>query len=268
MAKPRALVLTGYGINCDWETKTAFEMAGARARRVHINDLISGEAKLSDYQILAFPGGFSFGDDVASGKVLAVKAKVGLGDEIMRFIDDGKLIIGVCNGFQVMVKYGLLADPGAEFGVPRLTLTHNDSNRYEDRWVHLKRASDKCAWTRDLEDIYLPVAHGEGKFYTLPDRLEAIEQGGQVAFRYADEQYEPAGGRFPFNPNGSLNDIAGVCDESGRVMGMMPHPERSLHASNHPRWTARRELAVRKGENFEKEGDGLKIFKNGVSYFQ
>jgi phosphoribosylformylglycinamidine synthase len=267
MAKPRALVLTGYGINCDRETRDAFDRAGAVAARVHINDLIAGEHRLSDYQILAFPGGFSYGDDVASGKVLAVKTKVNLGDEIQRFIADGKLILGICNGFQVMAKYGLLADAGGDYRTQRVTVTFNDSNRYEDRWVHLAGASRKCVWTRGLDRIYLPVAHGEGKFFTSPELLRSLEDHDQVAFRYADADYRPAGGAYPANPNGSLGDVAGICDPSGRLLGMMPHPERCLRFTNHPLWTRIREELERKGEPVPDEGEGMKIFRNGVSYF-
>lgn len=267
MAVPKVLVLTGYGINCDFETKAAFDMAGADAERVHINDLISGAKKLADYQILAFPGGFSYGDDIASGKVLAVKSKVNLGEEIMRFIEDGKLIIGICNGFQVIAKYGLLADPDGDYRTQRVTVTFNDSSRYEDRWVRLTRVSDKCVWLKGVDRIYLPVAHGEGKFFTTPERLQAIEDNNQVAFRYATPDFQPARGLFPLNPNGAQNDIAGICDPSGRILGMMPHPERFLHFTNHPHWTRIREELKRKGQPVPDEGDGLKIFKNGVAYF-
>jgi phosphoribosylformylglycinamidine synthase len=267
MARPRVLVLTGYGINCDWETKAAFEMAGADAERVHVNDLISGDKKLSDFQIMAFPGGFSFGDDIASGKVLAVKSKVNLGHEIMRFVEDEKLIIGICNGFQVVAKYGLMADPGGDYKTQRVTVTFNDSNRYEDRWVYLSRVSDKCVWTRGVDRIYLPVAHGEGKFFAPDDRLQDIEDNDQVAFRYSTPDYQPAGGKFPLNPNGSLNDIAGICDPTGRLLGMMPHPERFMHFTNHPHWTRLKEELTRAGEKVPVEGEGLRIFKNGVEYF-
>ena len=267
MAKPRTLVLTGYGINCDRETEAAFELAGAVAERVHVNDLIAGARRLSDYQLLAFPGGFSFGDDIASGKVLAVKTKVNLGEEIRRFIADGKLIIGICNGFQVMAKYGLLADRGGDCQTQRLTVTTNNSNRYEDRWVHLVGASKKCVWTRGIEKLYVPVAHGEGKFFTTPEILNSIECNDQVAFRYAADNWQPAGGSYPDNPNGSMNDIAGICDPEGRLFGMMPHPERFMRFTNHPRWTRIKEELERAGKPVPDEGEGMKIFRNGVSYF-
>jgi phosphoribosylformylglycinamidine synthase subunit PurQ / glutaminase len=267
MSKPNVLVLTGYGINCDLETETAFNLAGAKASRVHINDLISGDKKLGDYQILAFPGGFSYGDDIASGKVLAQKSKANLGEQILRFIEDDKLIIGICNGFQVIAKYGLLADPDGDYMTQRVTVTFNDSNRYEDRWVRLLKVSDKCVWTKGVDRIYLPVAHGEGKFFAEPEKVSAIKENDQVAFVYATPDYEPAEGTYPENPNGSLNDIAGICDPSGRILGMMPHPERYMHFTNHPTWTRTKEALMRKGEPLPEEGDGLQIFKNGVAYF-
>jgi len=267
MARPRALVLTGYGINCDRETRTAFEMAGAVARRVHVNDLIEGLDRLDHYQILAFPGGFSYGDDIASGKVLANRLKTHLAEHLERFIEAGNLVIGICNGFQVMVKYGLLGSARAGNHKQSVTLTYNDSARYEDRWVHLVPASSNCVFTRGIQRLYLPVAHGEGKFYTRAQILEELESQGLVALRYANEKGEPAGGRYPLNPNGSSNDIAGICDRTGRLFGMMPHPERFLHITNHPGWTALAEQAKREGKPLPEEGQGLRIFRNAVTYF-
>jgi phosphoribosylformylglycinamidine synthase I len=268
MAVPKVLVMTGYGINCDFETEFAFNLAGGQAERVHINDLISGARNLRDYQILVFPGGFSFGDDIASGKVLAMRNKTNLGDEIARFVEAGNLILGICNGFQVMAKYGLLADPAGDYRTQRVTVTFNDSNRYEDRWVYLKLASRKCVWTEGVEEIYLPVAHGEGKFFAPEDVVSAIEDNDQVGYYYSRPDFSQALGEYPLNPNGSVNDIAGICDPSGRLFGMMPHPERFLHFTNHPRWTRIKDELRRQGKPLPDEGDGLRIFKNGVKYFQ
>jgi phosphoribosylformylglycinamidine synthase len=267
MSKPRVLVLTGYGINCDYETEFGFNLAGALAERVHINSLIMGEKNLRDFQILAFPGGFSFGDDVASGKVLATKSKVKLGDEIHEFIERGGLIIGICNGFQVLAKFGILSDQPAEKYEQRITVTYNDSSRYEDRWVWLKRVSKKCVWLDGIDGMYLPVAHGEGKFFAEENVLNAIMSNDQVAFVYARQDLSPAQGEYPLNPNGSQMDIAGVCDPSGRILGMMPHPERFLSFYNHPRWTFLKEKLKRRGEPIPETGDGLKILQNGVKYF-
>ena len=237
MATPRAIILTGYGINCDWETAYAFQKAGAQARRVHINDLIDGHDRLDRYQILAFPGGFSYGDDISSGKVLANRVKTHLAGPLAQFINNGGLIIGICNGFQVMVKCGLLGSPEGAVFHQTATLTYNDSNRYEDRWVYLQPEGDRCVFTRNITRLYLPIAHGEGKFFADPETLEGLEKSGCVALRYTDEAGRPAGRRFPLNPNGSLNDIAGICDPSGRLFGLMPHPERYMFFTQHPYWT-------------------------------
>ncbi|PWB53975.1 MAG: phosphoribosylformylglycinamidine synthase I [Candidatus Methanoperedenaceae archaeon] len=254
---PKALVLTGYGINCDIETKHAFKLAGARAERVHINDLINGKERLSDYNILSFPGGFSFGDDIASGKVLANMVKYNIGEQIQEFIDSGKLILGICNGFQAMVKMGLLPGFNEDYATQEVTLTYNDSGRFEDRWVHLKlNKISKCVFTKGIENIYLPVRHGEGKFVTKnPQVIEKLKKGNHIVFQYVDMEGKSAG--YPYNPNGSVNNIAAICDKTGRVFGMMPHPEAFQHRTNHPRWTR---------EELPEEGAGIAIFRNAVEY--
>jgi len=265
--KPRALILTGYGINCDHETAFAFEQAGAEARRVHVNDLIDGHDRLDRYQILVFPGGFSYGDDIASGRVLANRVKTHLAEALSEFIARGGLVLGICNGFQVMVKYGLLGAPEGSGREQKATLATNDSSRYEDRWVHLRTANRHCVFTRGLDRLTLPVAHGEGKFFADPSTLEGLEKAGCVALRYTDADGTAARNRFPLNPNGSLNDIAGVCDPAGRVFGLMPHPERHLHFTHHPEWTWTAARARREGRSLPEEGDGMAIFRNAVTYF-
>ena len=247
--KPKVLILYGYGINCDNETQQGFAISGAEAKKVHVNELISEKEKLRDYQILAIPGGFSFGDDIGAGKVLATKIKYNLTGEFSEFIKDGKLIIGICNGFQVLVKLGIL--PGA-------TLTFNDSGRFEDRWVYLKiNQKSPCIWTRGIETIYLPVRHGEGKFILRNEEIrEKLIKQKQVVAQYVDEKGNLAG--YPWNPNGSDLNIAGICDETGKIFGLMPHPEAFLFSQNHPRWT-REEV---------KEGWGLKIFQNAVNFIK
>jgi phosphoribosylformylglycinamidine synthase len=254
---PKVLVLTGYGINCDMELAHAFKLAGADAERVHLTDLINGTKKLSDFHILALPGGFSFGDDIASGKVLANMLKYNLGEQIQEFIDAGKLIIGICNGFQAMVKMGLLPAFDGDYAAQEVTLTFNDSGRFEDRWVHLKaNKNSKCVFTRGIGGIYLPVRHGEGKFVAKnPQTLSRLKKNNQVVFQYVNEEESLAG--YPFNPNGSVENIAGICDETGRVFGMMPHPEAFQHRTNHPRWTR---------EELPEEGAGVAIFRNAVEY--
>jgi len=259
MPRPRVCILRTAGTNCDQETAFAFEKAGARTELVHINALIRQEKKLSDYQILAIPGGFTYGDDAGAGKVLASELKHKLIGELSLFLKQGKLVIGICNGFQVLVKSGLL--PGNATLRQEASLILNDSAKFEDRWVYLKsqsrkvtRSQVKCVWARNLpEVIYLPVAHGEGKFIAADTRvLERLKSNGQIVFRYCN----PSGGiaSYPHNPNGSQDDIAGICDETGRVLGLMPHPERHISHFQHPR--------------HENEPHGITIFKNGVAYVQ
>lgn len=253
-----ALVLTGFGINCDHETAYAFERAGATARRVHLNDLIASPGLLEAAQILAVPGGFSFGDDVASGRILANRMRYRLGGPLRQFVDDRKLVIGICNGFQVLVKMGLLPLFEGDFR-QEVTLTHNDSGRFEDRWVNLAaHPSTPCVWLRGIHRITLPVRHGEGKF-VVPNAgvLEQLRTNGQVALRYADRDGSPANGVYPRNPNGSMDDIAAICDPSGRIFGLMPHPEAYITREHHPRWTR---------EVLPEEGEGLALFRNAVEY--
>lgn len=258
MKNPRVLVLKTAGINCDQETAFAFESAGAAPEFVHVNELVSGKKSLGDYQILAISGGFTYGDDIAAGKILANELKSKLFEDLKKFIHDGKLIIGICNGFQVLVKAGLL--PGSEDFAQEATLANNDCGFFQDKWVHLKNPGEcKCVWTKGLpEVVYLPIAHGEGKFIPKSEEvLERLKKGGQIVFQYCD-----AAGRlgdYPVNPNGSLDSIAGICDASGRVFGLMPHPERHLTSLQHPRWTR---------EGLKKHGDGFPIFLNAVNYFK
>lgn len=254
----QAIVLTGFGINCDNETQAALERAGASARRVHLNDAIAAPDRLDAAHILAIPGGFSFGDHVASGKVLANRLRYKLGDPLRKFVADGKLIIGICNGFQVMVKMGVLPMFDGDFRQD-VTLTHNTSGRFENRWVHLKTDPDtRCVWLRGIEGLPLPIRHGEGKFIPKDDAvLERLRAGGQVALRYCRPDATPAGGAFPWNPNGAADDIAGICDPTGRILGMMPHPEAFVDRTNHPTWTR---------DPLPEEGAGLQLFRNAVQY--
>lgn len=261
IVKPRALVLTGYGINCDLETEYAFELAGANSERVHINDLIKDIKHLEDYQILALPGGFSFGDDIAAGKVLAVKILANLNDELERFIDKGNLILGICNGAQIGVKYPL---PGLDKDNQQIaTLTFNDSGKFDDRWVYLRNMNNKCIFTQGIDMIELPIAHGEGKFFVQDDKiLERLYEENLVVFKYVDENGNPANGRYPYNPNGSMDDIAAICDPTGWSLIMMPHPERYLTPYHHPRWQRQKVEG-----KLPEEGQGLQIFRNAVKHF-
>lgn len=255
MKKVRVCVLRSAGTNCDQETAFAFSKAGAFPEMVHINALIRQQKALEDYEILAIPGGFTYGDDIAAGRIFANELRFRLTDSIRKFVQTGKLVIGICNGFQILVKSGLL--PGSDELRQDVSLMLNDSAKFEDRWVYLRRAGSRCVWTKEAPDtIYLPVAHGEGKFVVKDKKvLERLKQNTQVVFNYCNERGDP--GDYPDNPNGSVDDIAGICDDSGRVFGLMPHPERHVEFSQHPRWT---------GEKKRKEGDGIFIIKNGVEY--
>lgn len=245
--KPRTLILRTAGTNCDGETAYAFERAGGECEKVHVNRLMEDPKLLDQFQILALPGGFSYGDDIAAGKILANQIRHHLTEALKRFIESGKPVIGICNGFQVLVKTELL--PGALGGRcgQTCTLAHNDSGRFIDRWVKLSGRGGKCIWTEGLEDLELPIAHGEGKFVPADEKVRAeLWENGQVALVYQD------------NPNGSIDQIAGVCDASGLVFGLMPHPERYVDALQHPAWTRAGKLPA--------EGAGLRVFRNAVEF--
>lgn len=257
--KPTVIVLRTAGTNCNAETTFAFSQCGADVDEVHLEKLFAGKVKLSDYHIMAAPGGFSYGDDIASGRIFANELRLRLGNDIEQFIKDKKLIIGICNGFQILVKAGILPGPFDPQANPHqtTTLTNNDSGKFEDRWVHLK-VSGKSVWTEGLdESIYVPVAHGEGKFIPMSDAvLKKLQDNGQVAFRYV--RPDGSRGAYPENPNGSFDDIAGITDPTGRILGMMPHPERHFLSTQHPFWTR----LEKKG----KLGQGARMFQNGVDY--
>ncbi|MDL2269549.1 phosphoribosylformylglycinamidine synthase subunit PurQ [Desulfosarcina sp. OttesenSCG-928-A07] len=267
--KPRALVLTGFGLNCDHETAYVFEQAGAAAHRVHINALIAGDVRLDAFQILVFGGGFSWGDDHGAGVIQALRLKTNLGDQLQAFVAAEKLVMGICNGFQTLVNLGLL--PGLDNDYTRrcVALIHNDCGNFQDRWVNLAvNPASPCVFTRNMATLALPVRHGEGKFYTDEATLQTLVGGNQIALQYALPDGTPADGRFPHNPNGSLMDIAGICDPTGRVFGLMPHPEAYHHFTHHPDWTRRLDLYRRQGRALEStRGEGLQLFENAVGYF-
>ncbi len=238
MTTPKALVLRSAGTNCDRETKFALEQAGFAADRVHLFRVMENPAILRDYQFLLFPGGFSYGDDIASGKIFANQLLHRLAEPLNEFVGAGKLVLGICNGFQIMIKAGLL--PWGKVNTAEAhrdaTLAWNDCGRFEDRWVHLRSDSDKCVFLPKGELIALPIAHGEGKFVPRDQGiLDTLRQNDQISLRYVDAQGNSGG--FPVNPNGSTDDIAGLCDPTGRVMGLMPHPERFVDITQHPQWT-------------------------------
>lgn len=273
MSNVKALVLSGYGLNCDHETAYAFELAGAEAVRVHINSLIDGSVGLDDFQILAFVGGFSWGDDHGAGVIQAVRMKTNLGDKILEFVGKGNLVIGICNGFQTIVNMGLLPGfDGEEFnktGMARsVALTFNDCGNFRDDWVQLKvNQLSPCVFTSGFDKIELPIRHGEGKFYSDQATIKHLIKNNQVVIQYALPGGNPAEGKFPFNPNGSVYDIAGICDPTGRIFGLMPHPEAFNHVTNHPDWTRNREIMKRSGKKPDSDlTTGIRIFKNGVDF--
>jgi phosphoribosylformylglycinamidine synthase len=256
MATPRILILRAPGTNCDHETAFAFEQAGGRPDLIHVNRLLENPQLCADYQILCLPGGFSFGDDVAAGRILGNLLRHHLNETLAEFKAAGRLVLGICNGFQVLIKSGVLfADDGQ--GMPA-TLTWNDSGKFEDRWVQLTVDGDRSVFLRDIRSMYLPVAHAEGKFVARDrDALDAFRSRGSLVLRYTNGTGDEQIG-FPHNPNGSQANVAGVCDDTGRVLGLMPHPERHIHATHHPQWTRR---------NSDQPGDGLAVFQNAVAYF-
>ncbi len=254
MSRVNTVILRAPGTNCDSETVFAFQQAGAEVSLVHVNQLIHREQRLSDYQIMVIPGGFTYGDDIAAGKVLANELKLKLGEDIQRFIEDGGLILGICNGFQVLVKAGFLPEP-ADGNSSLLTLAANDSGKFECRWVHLGvNKESPCVFTRGIDSMYLPVAHAEGKVVANPEVLPDLN----TVLYYTDEQGDNKAG-YPYNPNGSVGNIAGICDSSGRIFALMPHPERHIRHTQHPQWTR---------QPAQEYGDGFHIFLNAVKWVE
>ena len=254
--KVKVLVFSGYGLNCEEETKYAFELAGGQVDIVHINDLIDGTKKIKNYQILAFPGGFSFGDDTGSGKAYANKVRNHLQKDLEEFVKQKKLVIGICNGFQILTNLGLL--PGA--------LTFNKKARYLDRWVDVKVETSSSPWLKNIETLSLPIAHGEGKYFAPAETLEQLNFEDRVAVRYTKGEvceYQD----LEANPNGALEDIAGVLGYDGRVLGMMPHPERALFTTQLPQFPFLNEKTKREGKKLSKVGPGFQIFKNAINFF-
>jgi phosphoribosylformylglycinamidine synthase len=272
MSIPRALILRAPGTNCDQETAFAFEKAGAKPQIVHLNRILERPASLAEYQILCIPGGFSYGDDISAGRIFAVQLRHHLADAMQEFKAAGKLILGVCNGFQVLIKSGVLLPDRAD--EPIATLTLNAFGTFEDRWVQLRVCGTKCVFLAGIEALYVPIAHAEGRFVACDAKtLAALERNGQLVLKYAEPldpegrcepwRLKPHGDAscrvpYPYNPNGAQADVAGMCDETGRVLGLMPHPERHIDPTHHPRWTRQR----------AERGEGLAVFENAVKYFR
>jgi len=270
MKKVKSVILAGNGINCEMEMAHACRLAGSEVVDiVYLYDILSGEIQLDNYHFLNLPGGFLDGDDLGSAKAMAHRLKYAkiagsgecLEEVILRFIGEGKLVLGVCNGFQLMVKAGLLPGFDGNYGKKVVTLTCNDSGRFEDRWVYLKVNSQApCIFTKGLKGVYLPVRHGEGKFIPQDGEvLKKLQQENLIALQYSEPDYQNPTMEYPLNPNGAIAAIAGICDQTGRLFGMMPHPEAYLYSVNHPRWTR---------ERVAEEGMGLAIFRNAVEYIR
>lgn len=261
--RPRILIITGYGLNCEAESHHAWKLAGAEPELVHLNDLLAAPQQLDRYDGLMFIGGFSFGDHMTSGHVFASRLRHRLREPLQRFIASGRLILGVCNGFQIMVKLGLLPGLDGEYFRQRAALLQNEIGHFQNFWVTLRfEPRSPCVFTHGLTRMMMPIRHGEGRFY-VPDRrlLDRIEAAGGVACRYVDPANGEPTQRFPHNPNGSLHAIAGVCDPTGRLFGLMPHPEAYLYAENHPHWDRRRFDGP-----LPERGEGLMLFENAVRY--
>ncbi len=255
--KIKVLVLTGYGINAEKELAYAFKLAGGISDIVHLEDVISNKNILKKYQILAFPGGFSFGDHIASGKVFANIVKNELMDNIIDFINKDKLIIGICNGFQIITKLGLLPDLNDNYEQVT-SLVENESGHFENRWVWLKIEENNSPWLKNIKKLYLPVRHGEGKFITKNSEvLNKLIKNNQIGLKYFNPDFSQV--EYPFNPNGSIENIAGILNKKGNVFGLMPHPEAYMFKENHPRWIE---------NNINEQEMGLEIFVNGINYFK
>ena len=253
--KPKALILDAPGINCDEETYFAIEIAGGLPEYVMLSDIEKNPDIILKYKMLIMPGGFSYGDYISAGKIISLILKKKLKDTLIEFIDKTNLLLGICNGFQIMVKANIL--PGEPyFSKQKVSLIQNDSKKFEDRWVNLEvNKNSNCIFTKDIEKLYLPVAHGEGKFVTDNKVLNLLKEKNLVVLRY---KIPDGKNSYPYNPNGSIDNIAGICDSTGRIFGLMPHPERYLIKEEHPLWT--------KGEYFEPTGK--KIFKNAIEYLK
>jgi phosphoribosylformylglycinamidine (FGAM) synthase-like amidotransferase family enzyme len=265
MKKPKVIILAGYGLNCEEETKFGFQLAGAEADIVHINDCIDNPQIVKQYHILAIPGGFSYGDDTGAGNAFANKLKNHLWEEILTFTAADKLTVAICNGFQIIVHTGLLTGLTTPRGTKDIALLQNESSRLIDRWTDVKNFSSS-PWLRGITELSLPISHGEGRLYTEPKTLRLLKKFNMIALRYVKGKicnYL----QIPANPTGTMDDIAGITDKTGRILGLMPHPERALFFTQLPHWTHLKEVYTRHALSIPKEGPGLQLFKNAVSYF-
>jgi phosphoribosylformylglycinamidine synthase len=264
----KVMVLSGYGLNCEEETLHAFERSGLSGVIRHINDLIENPGELQDTQILAVPGGFSYGDDTGSGNAFAQKMKLALWEPLKKFVERDTLTIGICNGCQIVANLGLIPPAGHDYGERLVAVTHNLTARYQCRWIDMKVGKTHSPWLEGVETMHVPVAHGEGRFMMESAILKTLEKNKQVALTYVKPDGGAAGGEFPFNPNGSTADIAGITDESGRVLALMPHPERGMYSWQRDDYDRLKDKAQREGRDVPEEADGMALFKNAARYFE
>lgn len=295
------LILSGYGLNCEEETLFAFNHVGVDGKIIHINDLIENPKELDKHQILAVPGGFSYGDDTGSGNAFAQKMKLALWEPLKKFVARDTLTIGICNGCQILSNLGLVPGFEGQYGERLVAVTYNKTARYQCRWVDVKTAGSASPWLEGIETMHIPVAHGEGRFMMEDSTLEKLKNHKQIALQYIkplnrhpdrpqgvegssqtatdsstadqrssarnDETWELANGEFPYNPNGAIADIAGITDQSGRVLALMPHPERGMFTWQRDDYMEAKDAAGREGKTLPEEADGLEIFKNASRYF-
>lgn len=262
----KALIMSGFGINSEMETQEVLARAGMEADIVHINDLIDGRFSLRDYRLLVFPGGFSYGDDTGAGNAYANRVRNNLWKDVEEFLDGDNLVLGICNGFQILANLGLV--PAFDRNYRRnIALMPNRKGVLECRFVTLKPAADNL-WTRGIERIYCPVAHGEGNFSCSKETLDKIRRQKMIAFTYCREDLSPARGEYPYNPNGSLEDIAGITSADGKVLGLMPHPERAMEFTNLYDWPLLRERMKRAGTALPSESMNMRLFRNIVDNFR
>jgi phosphoribosylformylglycinamidine synthase I len=266
MVPERAIIMSGYGINSEMETQEVLARAGMASDIVHINDLIAGQSRLSDYRLLVFPGGFSYGDDTGAGNAYANRVRNNLWDDVTGFLDGDNLVLGICNGFQILANLGLVPAFDREYN-REIALMPNRGGRLECRFVTLKPAADNL-WTRNIGRIYCPVAHGEGNFYCSKETLQRLKRQKMIAFTYCHEDLRPAEGEYPVNPNGSVEDIAGITSADGKVLGLMPHPERAMEFMNLYDWPLRKEQMKREGVAIPAESPNMQFFRNVVEYFR
>lgn len=263
----KSLVITGYGINSEEETSHAFERAGFNSQIRHINDLIENPNELEEAQVLCIPGGFSYGDDTGSGNAFAQKMRLTLWDHLQKFLARDTLTLGICNGCQIAANLGLAPAIDKKYGERFVAVTHNLTARYQCRWVDVAVQDTKSPWLTGISKMHIPVAHGEGRFMMDDQTLKILQDNKQIALRFVKPDGNKANGEFPFNPNGAMDDIAGMTDPTGRVLALMPHPERGMFTWQRDDYAKLKDKARRDGKTLPEEADGLKFFENAAAYF-